>query len=694
MLLFRKVNLFIPFLLLAVTLLAYGLLIPWLGFYSDDWLFLWIGQKMGGSGMTRYFSTNRPVWGLLYQITMPLFGSSPIGWHIFALLVRWINAVVAWELISLAWPGERRRIALWAALLLLVYPGYKLQPIAITFGHIFLVLTIFFASLACSLLAARRPDRTLPFTAVGLFLSLLNLLMMEYFFVLELLRPLLIFLATTNGSLRNRIWATIRRWLPYLAVFLLVLIWRTFFFQYQTHNYDLIFVEQLSVSPFSALIDLLSAFARNIFVVFFRGWGNAFTEIPVYGVSQHNRFGWALLAIIATLAAYAGFALLRRPANNNVDGASSASSSTLKSIAVFSLAWLALAGAPFLLTGLRVEADWIYSRFTIPYIFGAALLIAVFLAWLQQKLLRNNAWIPALTISILVGLSTGSQFLNANRFRADWSSQRDLYWQMAWRMPALQPGTTLLINEQNSYAGSPTFLTAAANWFYAPTESGTRVFYQVLFTREALVSAHSSGNLDVNYLGGVYTGGTQDVVTLSYKGHCLRVLDPQIDEADPTLDDYSIRASLLSHPERITAEDVKEAGIHHFVVDPVILGREPARDWCYWSAQADLARQQNDWQAVVEIGDAQINEANLIYKTVGTYLPFIEGYAQQNRWETALTLSEQINQVVVDQHQLLDDKNAAPLLCRIWQRIEAQTPDSAEKTAALEQVRQQYACGH
>ena len=64
--------------LLVVAILAYGLLIPRLGFYWDDLPMSWIRYELGSEAMTRYFSTNRPVWGLLYQITTRLLPQVPI----------------------------------------------------------------------------------------------------------------------------------------------------------------------------------------------------------------------------------------------------------------------------------------------------------------------------------------------------------------------------------------------------------------------------------------------------------------------------------------------------------------------------------------------------------------------------------------------------------------------------------------
>jgi hypothetical protein len=93
-----------PLFLLGLCLAAYAPLIPRLGFYWDDFPISWIAATMGGEGLERYFSTNRPVWGLLYQITTPLLGSQPLTWQIFALILRWLTGLALWGLLRQVWP--------------------------------------------------------------------------------------------------------------------------------------------------------------------------------------------------------------------------------------------------------------------------------------------------------------------------------------------------------------------------------------------------------------------------------------------------------------------------------------------------------------------------------------------------------------------------------------------------------------
>ena len=195
-----------PLALLLVGLLSYGLLIPWLGFYWDDWHFIWISQRLGSAGLARYFMTNRPYWGMIYQFTTSLLGSVPWHWQVFGLFWRLASAVSLWWLLRLVW-RKTPEAAAWVSILFLVYPGFDQQPIAITYGHFFLVLTAFFLSLCFMVLAIRHPRWYWLYTALGLLFSFVNLLTLEYFFLLDLLRPLLLWvlLADTLPQKRTRL---------------------------------------------------------------------------------------------------------------------------------------------------------------------------------------------------------------------------------------------------------------------------------------------------------------------------------------------------------------------------------------------------------------------------------------------------------------------------------------------------------
>ena len=55
------------------------------GFYWDDLPMSWIRYELGPEAMRVYFSTSRPVWGAVYQITTRLLPQVPLYWQIFAI---------------------------------------------------------------------------------------------------------------------------------------------------------------------------------------------------------------------------------------------------------------------------------------------------------------------------------------------------------------------------------------------------------------------------------------------------------------------------------------------------------------------------------------------------------------------------------------------------------------------------------
>ena len=264
--------------LLIATLLVYGFFIPFLGYYWDDLMLQWISASMGTTGLANYFSTNRPVWGLFYQLSTSLLGDDPWQWQVFAIFWRWLAAYGLYCLGKQLW--KEKTPALLAALIFLSYPGFAQQYIAMVYGHFFLVLSAFFFSLTFSLMAIGTLDRkrSWQLQAVALLLSAVNLFSMEYFFMLELLRPLLMWVVMREDGVpvRQQLVKVLQRWLPYLLVFLAAGVWRAFLFDYQTNNYEVGLLEMLRANPQQTILSLLGNVLWDIWQTVLKIWGLVF----------------------------------------------------------------------------------------------------------------------------------------------------------------------------------------------------------------------------------------------------------------------------------------------------------------------------------------------------------------------------------------------------------------------------------
>ncbi len=664
-----------PLLLLAVAVLAYGLVIPWLGFYWDDYPMSWIANQFGPQGLARYFSTNRPVWGLLYEITTPLFGQNLLAWQLLALFWRWASAAAFWLLLRAVWPSHPQAAA-WGSLLFLVYPGFMQQAIALLYSHFFIVLTIFIFSLWLSVKAARLGRRGWALHLLALLLSAYHLLAMEYFFLIELLRPLLIYLALTDQQpeRRLRLRRTLQSAWPYLALFAGVMVWRLFFFNYQTENYELSFFQDLGEQPLQAILALLWSILQSLWVTIVAAWASVFA-LPDVQTAGMRTILLGVLVVLAAAALLAGaFYLARRDLNMLAQRPPWVKPALLLGL----LACLAGGGSIWLI-GIVPQLAFAMDRFTLPFLFGASLLVAGLLAALPGR-----AWLRWGLLVLLVSLAAGKHFTVANDYRRAWVAQERFFWQMAWRMPALEPGTIVMMNQPGAldyYTDNS--LTAPLNWIYASENTSQEMSLLLLYPERRLggsLSSLTSGlPIDVDYLAAAFHGSTSQVVAVYYEPPaCLRVLNPNLDTESPLLSVMMQQAAVLSDPQYILPDP--PAGSQRILPD--FYGAEPAHGWCYYFEKADLARQQGDWEQVVALGEQAF--------ALGDYpndplerVPFIEGYAHTGAWQQA---QEQTRLA-----QIVSPEMSVPL-CLVWGRLAEATQPSSDRDVVIAALYAELGC--
>ena len=657
-----------PLVLAIVAVLAYGLLIPQLGFYWDGLAMSWIRYQLGPEAMARYFSTNRPVWGLLYQLTTQLIPQVPIYWQVFALFWRWLAGLLVWAILRELFP-EKPRLALGTALLFLLYPGFNQQSGAYLYSHFFIVLNLFLYSIYLMLRAQK--DLFWRRTILGMLFSALNLWMHEYFFVLELVRPAVIWVKLRKEDLeipehlRRTPWETVKTslglWAPYLAVFVAAVLSRLFIFNNQIYE---IGGSGVGTMPFN----ILTTIPTSLWTVTVAAWGQAFRLPDLATDGPRTTLVYGAIALVvygAVIAALFGRQAEETKRSDNRDAF------WAMGLGVFILL---VAGWPFWLTGVPVSLGYPANRATLSFMLGVSLLIAGLLSLLPRRL----DWI---LLAVFVALAAGRQFQWSNEFRRDWNAQKNLFWQMTWRAPGLEPGTIVLMNEELSYYADNS-LGAPLNWIYAPDNHTDHVDYVLFYPTNrlggALTSLEPGQPISYDYLAGQFEGNTSQVVVFYYAPPgCLRLLDPQIDPYNRLIPDDSLlrEAAKLSTTMPILDEPLARM--------PKIYAPEPVHNWCYHYEQADLARQLGDWEQVAALGNQAFKLDDYPNDPLERFV-FIEGYAHVGEWERALEYS-QISYNVSKNY-------VGPLLCRLWDRISQEVPTSSEKDEFVAQAKTLFVC--
>lgn len=656
--------------LLLVAVLAYGLLIPQLGFYWDDLPISWIRYQLGSEALTQYFSTNRPVWGVLYQITTRIFPYEPMYWHVFALFWRWLSAVVVFAIVEKLWK-DKPRFAVGVALLFLVYPGFNQQWASFLYSHFFIVLFFFLTSQWLMLRAIEEPNRYWWLTALGLVFSALNLWMMEYFYILELMRVGVILTALRSESMSLRAWVikTFKLWLPYLAVFVLAVLSRLFIFNNQVYGIGL--GDSLRSAPLETMLNLARSIRFTLTLVLRDAWMQV-TQLPNIALAESVLNLYTIVVALAVLVLIAGFLITLReeinPLRKNV-----VDSGWMIGLGIFALL---LSGWPFWLIGFVPSLAWPASRFTLPFMFGVSLVVAGVIHLIPWERIRITLLVS------LVALAVGKQFLTANDYAQDWQTQKELFWQLTWRAPGIAPDTAIIMNEGGLSYFADNSLSPVVNWIYAPDEHDDHIEYVLLYptTRlrsDALPKLEPDLPIFTDYLAGTFNGNTSQVLAVYFMPPgCMRILDPEVDRVNRSIPEQTLMrfASRLTNYELISSESTSQM--------PKPYHPEPEHGWCYYFQKAELARQFGEWEEVVSLGEAAFGEGLQPADPAERFV-FIEGYAHAGEWKRAVELTMQS----FGESELM----SAPL-CQLWKRVEAETVEGPGRSEALIAVRSLLTC--
>lgn len=512
----------IPLAFGLTCLLAYGLLIPWLGFYWDDWPYTWFARTLGPQGLINALDGDRPFLAAIYIATTALFDSHPLLWQVFALITRLGSVLALWWTLRLTWARLPRQAA-WVGLLFAVYPGFRQHWVSVIYSQAYVLLAATLVSLGLMLYTLRafptRPWRQPRFwllTALALLLSAFSLFSTEYFFGVELVRPLLLWfvIAETEPLVRRRVRPLLLRWLPYQALLAFFGIWRAFLFDARTYHVQVL--GEMSTSLVATLVDLVRTVFSYGFTAGLVAWGETFGPAALLDFSlRTTQITWAVMLLsFALLLVY----LLNLRWNSHPDRESTGEDENVRWArqAIFTgVALLAVSVLPFWAGNLPFDLQFPYNRFSLAMMPGSALLVAGLLEFFIRTLRQRS-----LLLALLLAAAIGYQFQAANTFRRDLDNMRDLFWQMTWRMPDLQPNTMLVTYELPLQYYTDNSLTAPLNLIYAPESQSETMPYILLYLRtrskSALPDLSKDTPVSVLYRATQFDGNTSDTVTFQY----------------------------------------------------------------------------------------------------------------------------------------------------------------------------------
>jgi hypothetical protein len=647
--------------LLLIAALTYGLFFWQRGFYWDELPWTWIYFRHGPEMLKVTFSTSRPFWGMIYQVMLPLLGPNPWAWQLLAILLRWLTAVLLWNILRESFPRHPKP-ALWASLFFLVYPGMGQQYISLMYSHFYIVLCAFLLSLYLSLLALKSERYRIPFFVASYLLAFVNLITMEYFYFLEFGR-LILFWHMIEGAYKQRVQKAILYFLPYLAIFIGVTLWRMFFFTHQNASYQYILLDAIREDFLSGILLLINNVALSFWRTVFEAWILPFLTIGMTGLGRLTLTG--MLILLFSSIFLAGMFLFKYQTAETDDRAFA------KQAMFIGLVFWGLAGGSVWIVGVVPQFNFSMDRFMLPFMLGASILLACLVA------LIKNRRAQMILVALIVGFAGSRHFQLDDAYRRDWRTQENLFRQMTERIPDLPEGTILLANDFPVTYFSDNSLTGPLNWMYSPPGEMDAILYFASFRiGKTLADAMPGQEHSLYYLGPVFRGNTSNILVVSYAPPgCFRVIDPQVEANNRLLPPALRDVAKYSNLGVIQVDGQNQ-------LPPWVRG-ESSNDWCHYFQQAELARQVGDWERVVAIGETALALNDTPNDPVERFV-FIEGYSHAGEWKKAVELSTTSYKI--------SRSFVGPLLCRLWDRIERETETSPVQVSTLAQVRSDYGC--
>jgi hypothetical protein len=607
-------------LLLLASALIYVPRLHQIGYLNDDWYLMYSAHAYGPQVFTDIYSIDRPMRALVLIPAYRLFGDNPLFYNLSAYVFRFISSVGFFWLLRMLWPRQRS-VAFLAALLFLIYPGFLSQINGIDYQSqlVSLAAAMFSIALSAQALVTKEPLVKWFLLLMGTLLGWFYLGLVEYFLGLELLRfaSLFILASRSQVSWQGKFSAGLRHALSALIIPVAFLIWRIFFFQSERGATDigsqLVAFREL---PLVTSIWWLARLISNTFYVTFLAWG-----IPLYQLFpllSRIRDLFIVFAIVGLL----GFLLfwLVRPFDDETDFEPETPDWRIEALLLGLLT--AFTGlVPVILVNRQADFGD-FSRYTLASSPGSALVLVSLLFFLSSRAVRWGIF------SLLLAAAVFTHHANAIRVVNETNSLRAFWWQVAWRVPHLRLGTTLIANYPVTTIQEDYFVWGPANLIYYPNGTvndqvrpGVSAAVLNKDTLLKIIAEHRKENENRRSIRTVIDYQNILVLSMPTQESCVQIVDGN----QPVISQFEEERMMVILPySDITNIDLN---VKAHTPPQIVFGPEPVHDWCYYYEKADLARQRGDWEEVVRLGEEVLKKDYRPDDHI-EWMPFQEAYAR------------------------------------------------------------------
>ena len=616
-----------PVILLGVCILTYGLLFLWQGFYLDDWYIVYFNKNFGAGEFLQFFKNDRPFFAYVYMIFVPIFKDSRVGWQLFALLTRFLASLSFWWLFIKLRPNQKRLASI-ATLLFTVYPGFQFHWFAVMYSQLYVLMTFYFLSFVFMIESVRAARHRIWYTVAALACVVIGVFPMEYFYGLEIVRPLILWLALSayKDTPRIRLKRTLLNWIPYLVVVGGFTVFRVL--SNQSYSYEIKILQDLKISPLDTVLALIGRAFWSVYDAVVNVW------VSMSTIFKRDLLTSASIAMLALVVA--GYIITRAVMSRYSSAETQKTGRTIPHLMLIGLLAVACALIPFMAASYDVSLEFPYNRFLIALAPGACLFLTGFIEWIIRTRRQK-----AIILALIIGLSMGSQFLAARGFMIFWKQQTDFFWQLSWRAPAIKENTALVTAElpfSKYFSGGS--LTAPLNLIYGADNSSKQLSQVMLLVsspqKEAISAYKPDQPIQYSFRSLDFSGNTSSMIVFYQPTNgCLRLLSDQDSKNEFSVGNYYTfwsDAIPLSNLDQIDIDSGKKVELSR-----QLFGKENTDQWCYYFEKAGLANQKENWDQTLKLYQ-QAAEKEYYPQTNQEWIPLIQAYLNLKQSEPALNI--------------------------------------------------------
>jgi hypothetical protein len=599
---------------IGLALIAYSPGITFSGFYLDDWYILWAGRVFGPQMIADMHLFDRPLMGVVFAFYYRLFGENLFIWQMYMLGITIWSGLAVLRLGRRIWPDKRFETTV-IALIFVLYPGFTQHPNAMTYAnhissHVFAISSILFTVEA---LTSKQLWKSILFHSLALIFAFVHVFYIEYMIGIEGLRFLLAWIIISKDPLniQERLFVFARRTILYLVPTVTMIFWRLFIFESGRRSMNVgDALSGYTSSPSRALLRLVIEGGRDFIETTLFAW-----FVNAYNFLINAEYRELVLSIGLATIAVSVFIFFARSQKHEEGGHDSQWGRTLLSIGIVGVAFAIL---PVVAVGRNVELGTSFNSFN-RYTIHAALSVSFVVVGFSEMFLNRTG--RFFIFGLLIGLAIFTHYQSTLNYNANWEYQKNLWWQLSWRVPNIEEDTLLVIVLPRGLRFIEGYeIWAPANLIYRPGSQTVAIDGQLLndetvgwFAREITDQPTIRGvwQLDRDY-------GNALIITIPNELSCMHVIGDRIDDSseDPLVQQIAIRSNedrIITHSEMT-------------IPPQTIFGVEPTHTWCYYYQKISLANQSKDWSRAASLAQEAIAQD---YKPLNRaeWMPVYEAFA-------------------------------------------------------------------